>query len=47
LAVRYNGPEAASAEARVFVETQAHKRLAVEFDIERVVSWDHSKITGY
>ena len=47
LAVRYNGPDAASPEARVFVEMQARKRLVVQFEIERVVSWDHSKITGY
>ena len=47
LAVRYNGPAALAAEAVVFVEAQARKRLAVEFEVERVVSWDHSKITGY
>jgi len=47
LAVRYNGPQAASPETRLFVEMQARKRLAVEFEIERIVSWDHSKISGY
>ena len=31
----------------LFIEAQARKRLAVEFEIERVVSWDHTKITGY
>ena len=47
LAVRYNGPDAGSPEAKAFVEMQARKRLVVEFEVERVVSWDHSKITGY
>ncbi|CAN5602446.1 PPOX class F420-dependent oxidoreductase [soil metagenome] len=47
LAVRYNGPAAASGEAKVFIEGQARKRLVVEFDVEQMVSWDHSKISGY
>lgn len=47
LAVRYNGPEALGAEVLPFIEAQARKRLSVEFEVERVVSWDHSKITGY
>ncbi len=47
LAVRYNGPAALADELLPFIEAQARKRLAVEFEVERVVSWDHSKITGY
>lgn len=47
LAVRYNGPAALADELMPFIEAQARKRLAIEFEVERVVSWDHSKITGY
>lgn len=47
LAGRYNGPAALADELLPFIEAQARKRLAVEFEIERVVSWDHTKITGY
>lgn len=47
LALRYNGPAALADELVPFIEAQARKRLAVEFEIDRVVSWDHSKITGY
>lgn len=47
LAVRYNGPAALADELVPFIETQARKRLVVEFEVERVVSWDHTKITGY
>ena len=47
LAVRYNGPAALGDEMLPFIEGQARKRLAVEFDVDQVVSWDHSKISGY
>lgn len=47
LALRHNGPAALADELVPFIEAQARKRLAVEFEVERVVSWDHSKITGY
>lgn len=47
VAVRYNGPEAAAEAVLPFIEAQARKRFVVEFEIERVVSWDHSKISGY
>ncbi len=47
VAVRYNGPEAAAEAVLPFIEAQARKRFVVEFDVERVVSWDHSKISGY
>ncbi len=47
LAVRYNGPAALGDEMLPFIEGQARKRLAVEFEVTQVVSWDHTKITGY
>jgi hypothetical protein len=47
LAIRYDGPAALGDEVLPFIEAQARKRLAVEFEVERVVSWDHSKISGY
>mgnify|MGYP001589855505 CR=1 FL=1 len=47
VAERYGGLEAISAEAVPFIEAQARKRLVVEFEVEHVVSWDHTKITGY
>jgi hypothetical protein len=47
IAVRYNGPEAVAAAVLPFVEAQARKRLVVEFEVERTVSWDHAKISGY
>lgn len=47
VALRYNGPDAISEAALPFIEVQAHKRIGVEFEIERIVSWDHTKLTGY
>ena len=44
--VRYNGPEAASDTALAFIEAQARKRLGVVIDVERVRSWDHTKLGG-
>ena len=29
-----------------FIEAQARKRLGVVFEIERAVSWDHTKLGG-
>lgn len=46
VAVRYNGPGAISDAALPFLEAQARKRLGVVFDIERTVSWDHTKLAG-
>jgi PPOX class probable F420-dependent enzyme len=46
VAVRYNGPEAASEAALPFIEAQARKRLGVELVVERTVSWDHTKLAG-
>jgi len=38
VAERYNGPGAVSDAALPFIEAQAHKRIGVEFEIERIVS---------
>jgi nitroimidazol reductase NimA-like FMN-containing flavoprotein (pyridoxamine 5'-phosphate oxidase superfamily) len=46
VAERHNGPGAASAEARRFLEAQAAKRLGVVIDVDKVVSWDHTKLGG-
>jgi nitroimidazol reductase NimA-like FMN-containing flavoprotein (pyridoxamine 5'-phosphate oxidase superfamily) len=45
-AERHVGPAGAGAEARPFLEAQARKRLGVIIDVERVVSWDHTKLAG-
>ena len=44
VAERYQGTDAAT--ALPFVEAQAGKRLGVVIDVERVVSWDHTKLGG-
>ena len=44
VAQRYQGVDAET--ARPFVEGQADKRLGVVIDVERVVSWDHTKLGG-
>ncbi len=46
VAVKYNGPAAASDEARGFIEGQAGKRIGIAIDVERTVSWDHTKLGG-
>jgi general stress protein 26 len=46
VAVKYNGPNAISEAALPFIEAQARKRLGVVFEIERTVSWDHTKLGG-
>jgi len=46
VAERHTGPTAASAEARPFLEAQAAKRLGVVIDVDKVVSWDHTKLGG-
>ncbi len=44
--VKYNGEAAISDAALPFLEAQANKRLGIQIDVERVVSWDHTKIGG-
>jgi Pyridoxamine 5'-phosphate oxidase len=44
--VRYNGEGVLSSAALPFLEAQAKKRVGVVFDVERTVSWDHTKLDG-
>jgi PPOX class probable F420-dependent enzyme len=44
VALRYQDTDAAT--AAPFVEAQAAKRLGVVIDVERTVSWDHTKLGG-
>lgn len=44
--VKYHGEGAISDAALPFLEAQARKRLGVVIDVERVVSWDHTKLGG-
>jgi len=46
VALRYNGETAVSETALPFLEAQARKRLGVVFEVESVVSWDHTKLGG-
>ena len=46
VAAKYQGPAATSDEARPFVEAQARKRSGSVIDVERTVSWDHTKLAG-
>ena len=46
IGVKYNGPNAVSDTALPFIEAQARKRLGVAFQVERMVSWDHTKLGG-
>jgi hypothetical protein len=44
--VKYNGPSALGESALPFLEAQAAKRVGVVFEIEQIVSWDHTKLAG-
>lgn len=44
VAERYTGP--VTDETRPFLEKQAAKRFGVVLHIERVVTWDHTKLAG-
>ena len=46
VAVRYNGPAAASEQGMAFIRKQAEKRVGVIIDVENIVSWDHTKLGG-
>jgi PPOX class probable F420-dependent enzyme len=47
VATKYQGAEAAaSPEVLAFLEAQARKRVGVVIDVERTVSWDHTKLAG-
>lgn len=44
--LKYNGEGAISDAALPFLEAQAKKRLGIAIDVERIVSWDHTKLGG-
>jgi len=46
LGVKYNGPAALGDAALPFLEAQATKRVGVVFEIDHIVSWDHTKLGG-
>lgn len=46
VAAKYQGPAALSDEAKPFIEAQARKRIGVVIDVERTVTWDHTKLAG-
>jgi PPOX class probable F420-dependent enzyme len=47
VAAKYQGAGGElSAEAVAFIEGQARKRIGIAIDVERVVSWDHTKLGG-
>jgi hypothetical protein len=43
---RYNGPAALSDDALPFLEAQARKRLGVVFEVDKMITWDHTKLSG-
>jgi PPOX class probable F420-dependent enzyme len=46
VAERYIGPAGTTGDARTFLEAQARKRVGVVVDVERIASWDHTKLAG-
>jgi len=44
VAVKYSGEGALSDEALPLLEAQARKRIGIAIDVQRVVSWDHTKL---
>jgi PPOX class probable F420-dependent enzyme len=46
VAAKYQGDVVLSEAALPFIEAQARKRIGVIVDVERVVSWDHTKLGG-
>jgi len=44
--VKYNGPSALGDAALPFLEAQATKRVGIVFEIEHILSWDHTKLGG-
>jgi general stress protein 26 len=44
--VKYNGPAVLGDSALPFLEAQATKRFGVVFEIDHIVSWDHTKLAG-
>ena len=46
VAQKYNGDIAVGPEGMEFIGTQAHKRIGVVIDVEKTVTWDHTKLGG-
>ena len=46
VAARYTGPSALTPEALPFLEAQARKRFGVVIEVDKTVSWDHTKLGG-
>ncbi|HEX4984267.1 MAG TPA: pyridoxamine 5'-phosphate oxidase family protein [Ilumatobacteraceae bacterium] len=46
IAVKYTGPAALNTDSLPFIEAQVSKRIGVLIDVERWVSWDHTKLGG-
>jgi len=47
VAAKYQGPDAVeSPDVLGFIDAQARKRVGVVIDVERTVSWDHTKLAG-
>ena len=46
VAGKYQGSAATTGDALTFLAAQARKRVGVVIDVERVVSWDHTKLAG-
>jgi PPOX class probable F420-dependent enzyme len=46
VAEKHQGEAASTPEALAFLAAQARKRVGVVIDVQRVVSWDHSKLEG-
>jgi general stress protein 26 len=44
--VKYSGPSVLSETGLPFLEAQATKRLGVIFEVDHIVSWDHTKLAG-
>lgn len=46
IGVKYSGPSALSDDGLPFLEAQATKRVGVIFEVDHIVSWDHTKLAG-
>ena len=46
VAQKYNGDIAVGPEGMEFIGKQAHKRIGVVIDVEKTVTWDHTKLGG-
>ena len=46
VALKYTGPAALGADSLPFIAAQVAKRVGVAIDVDRWVSWDHTKLAG-